>query len=240
MSNNLHEIGTQWTQVHQAFLGNGDAAARAQGELMQRYGGAIRRYLQAALRDQTAVDDLTQEFAVALVDGSFKNVQPDQGRFRDYLKGVLFNLVRQHWRRVERRIPAVGGMDIDLTDPASFPNACEAQFRQSWRDELLARTWEALAIEEPSFFTVLHFRAAHPDMPSQQMADELGPQLGKPLTPQAARQTLHRARKLFAALLMKQIAGTLECPSPSAIYEELCDLDLAAYVKPSKPRPPRE
>ena len=224
----LNEIGTLWTQVHLALSGAGPAATQAQGELYQRYGGAIRRYLQAALKDAAVVDDLTQEFALALVGGGFANVQPERGRFRDYIKGVLFHLVQKHRRQQHRQAKLLA--NVDLTDTEHFPYACDQQFRQSWRDELLARTWEKLAEHDLSYFTVLHFRAAHPDMPTDKMVVELAPQLGKALTTQGVRQTLHRARKQFTRLLLQQVAGSLEFPTPNAIQEELRDLDLAAFV----------
>ncbi|MCS7046566.1 MAG: hypothetical protein NZO58_09445, partial [Gemmataceae bacterium] len=108
-------------------------------------------------------------------------------------------------------------------------------FRQSWRDELLARTWRELAHRDADYFAVLNERAAHPDMPSHELAAKLSRQLGRPVTAQAVRQTLSRARKLFIELLMQQVAGSLSCPSPAAIHEELRDLGLAKFVlKPAK------
>ena len=225
----LTDIGTRWTKVQLAILGTGPEAKRAQGELFERYCGAMKRYLQVALGDAGAVDDVVQEFGVALVSGGFRNAQPERGRFRDYIKGVLFRLVKKHRRR-EQRLARHIAADVDFADPECYPNACEEQFRQSWRDELLARTWEALAEADPTFFTVLHFRAAHPDMHSEDMVKELAPQLGKPLTAQGVRQTLSRARKRFVNLLLQQVAGSLECPTPGAIQEELRDLDLATFV----------
>ncbi len=233
----LNEIATQWTQVHQALWGEGQEAAQAQSELFQRYGGALRRYLQAAVNDSVAVDDLTQEFALALVSGGFQHLQPERGRFRDYLKGVLFRMVRKHWRRQDRDAQQLS-TEIDLTDPASFPAACDEQFRQSWRDELIARTWEALALRDETYFTVLHYRAVHPDMPIEATLGELSAQLGKPLTAQGVRQMLHRARKLFATFLLERVAGSLEFPTPDAIHEELRDLELAGYVSVRKLRRP--
>ena len=230
----LHEIATQWTQVHLALLGQGPGATQAQSELFQRYGGAMRRYLQTALGDPTAVDDLMQEFAVALVRGGFQRVRPERGRFRDYLKGVLFRLVRKQRRRQLRQFGQLSA-DIDLADPESFPDACDEQFRQDWRDELLARTWEALALEDETYFTVLHYRAVHPDLRSEGMVEELALQLGKKLNAAWVRQTLRRARKRFVNLLLQRVAGSLEFPTPAAIHEELRDLDLACFVlRPAK------
>ena len=225
----LHEIATSWTQVQLALHGEGPAAVEAQGELFQRYAGAIRRYLQSALRDPGDVDDLMQNFGLALVSGRFRGLEPERGRFRDYLKGVLFRLVQQH-RREQQRDARQLPEDIDLADPEAYPAACDEQFRQSWRDELLSRAWEELSNHDPHYFTVLHYRASHPELRSQQMAPELSHQLGKPVTAQAVRQTLRRARKRYTDLLLKQVAASLEYPVPSAIHEELRDLELASFV----------
>jgi RNA polymerase sigma factor (sigma-70 family) len=228
----LNDINTSWTDVRSA-VGGGPDAAVAQAELFRRYGGAMRRYLQVAVADTAAVDDLLQEFAVALASGSFQGVRPERGRFRDYIKGVMFRMVRKHRRDLQRRPSELG--DIDLTDPDNFAEACEAQFRQSWRDELLARTWEDLAHDNAEYFTVLHFRASYPDMAAQQMLAELEPQLGRPLSPEGVRQTLHRARKRYVHLLHVRVAGALELPTPDAIQEELCDLELASFIlKPAR------
>ena len=230
-SERLAELETQWTQVRLAVMGEGEAATRAQEEVFRRYGGAIRRYLHAALGDPAAVDELTQEFALALVSGGFEQVDQSRGRFRDYVKGVLFRLVQKH-RRQQQRQARLMATNVDLTDPDAFPAECAEHFRQDWRDELLARTWEALASDEPTYFTVLHFRAAHPDMSSERMVKDLAPQLGKPLTAQGVRQTLRRARKRFVNLLLTEVAGSLEFPAPNAIREELHDLGLASFVLP--------
>ena len=225
----LNELDTHWTQVQLAVGGDGPAATKAQEEIFRRYGGAIRRYLQAAVGDPIAVDELTQEFALALVSGGFEQVDRQRGRFRDYVKGVLFRMVRKHRRQRQRQAKITS---IDLTDPDSFPVECAEHFRQDWRDELLARTWAALASDEPTYFTVLHFRAAHPDLSSDQMVEHLGPQLGKQVSADGIRQTLRRARKRFVDLLLAEVAGSLEFPAPSAIQDELRELDLASFVLP--------
>ena len=56
----LSDISTLWTEVHNAHL-NGTLALVAQHGLLQRYGGAVRRYLLAATRDSDAADELFQE-----------------------------------------------------------------------------------------------------------------------------------------------------------------------------------
>src|SRR5262249_59840804 len=92
----------------------------------------------------------------------------------------------------------------------------ERDFAQDWRDELLARTWEALAEDQGRsgrpYYVVLRFRATHPKMPSHQLAQRLGAELGRPMSASGVRQVLHRARERFAELLLDALARSLDSP----------------------------
>ncbi len=224
----LSQINTIWSNVEQVQAGS----SAAQQDLFQRYEGAVRRYLAAAVGDAAAAEDLTQEFALALVQSKFRRADPQRGRFRDYIKGVLFHLLRQY-RRQQKKHSAARSRALDEQLFCSNPQS-DRHFQQSWRDELLARTWAALADAQADFFTVLHFRAAHPDMTSDQMAQELGPQLGKTTTAERVRQTLHRARKSFADLLLKEVSRSLSHPTLEAVEQELTDLELHAYFRAAR------
>ena len=62
--NELHlsRISTLWTIV--CRKDPNDAVKAAQTRMLERYGGAVRRYLLAATRDADAAEELFQEFAV--------------------------------------------------------------------------------------------------------------------------------------------------------------------------------
>src|SRR5690242_3351455 len=92
----LNNIVTLWTEVRRAHDDPSDAGRLAREKLLNRYGGAIRRYLLGALRDPDAADELSQEFAYRFLNGGLKGVDPNRGRFRDFVKGVLFHLVADH------------------------------------------------------------------------------------------------------------------------------------------------
>src|SRR5260370_13259693 len=113
----LSRISTSWTVLNQAHNGSADAAAAKQW-IMQRYGGAVHRYLLAALRDPHAADDLTQEFGLSLVRGDFHQVRPERGRFRDYVKTVLFHLVSRYRKRQLGQSQAVRPDHPELANPA--------------------------------------------------------------------------------------------------------------------------
>lgn len=224
----LSQIGTLWDEVRRAQTALGPQAQIAQETLFQRYAGAARRYLLAALGDVTAAEDLTQEFGLALVQGKFSQADPHRGRFRDYLKGVLFHLVSQH-RRGQRKQSLLQRWWRRRSSPVSDEDS-DRQFKLSWRDELLARTWEALADQQPDFFTVLHHRAAHPDQSMEQLAVELRPQLSRSLSLDNLRQMLHRARKAFTQLLLAEVGQSLPEPTMEGVYRELADLELLPYL----------
>jgi RNA polymerase sigma-70 factor (ECF subfamily) len=233
----LSRINTLWTAVLQANL-NGTSAAEAQNTLLERYGGAVRRYLLGATRDSEAAAELFQEFAVLFLRGGLRGADPGRGRFRDYVKGVLFHLSADHHKKARRRGLSFGSAGFE---PAVEPDAEREQaFLTSWRDELLARAWAALEEMEQTtgqpFFTVLRFKADNPEASSQEMAERLSRQWGKKLTAAGVRQTLHRARAKFADFLLDEIAHALAEPTAVAIEEELRELGLLEHCRPALER----
>jgi DNA-directed RNA polymerase specialized sigma24 family protein len=233
MDTRLSRLTTLWTLVSRA--NDEDSQARAaQQALLERYGGGIRRYLVASLRDADAADELYQEFAFRFVRGGLRGADRSRGRFRDYVKGVLFHLVADHFKKQQRQPRQ---LHPDHPEPAeeSPPGGEDEAFLASWREDLLARTWGALEEHEKGtgqvYFTVLRFRADHPDLPSHQMAERLGPVLGKELTAAGVRKTLERAREKFADLLLEEIAQSLNDPTREALEGELIDLGLLGHCR---------
>jgi RNA polymerase sigma-70 factor (ECF subfamily) len=231
-SKDLNGISTQWDVLRQAHQGQ-DQAGTAQRLILERYGNAVRRYLRGAVRDPDAADDLFQEFACRFLKGGLRGADPGRGRFRDYVKGVLFHLIADHHRRKPMR-PLASALDEPAVEPSSTLD-CDREFLQTWRDELLARCWTALDERQrrtgQPFYTVLRFRANHPGMKSPELARHLSEELGKPMTATAVRQTLHRARQMFADLLLDEVAHSLQTPSLKRLEEELLHLGLIEYCR---------
>jgi RNA polymerase sigma-70 factor (ECF subfamily) len=232
----LSQIETLWSVVCRA---GGERAAGgvsvAQQQLLERYGKVAHRYLLGALRDADAADELSQEFALRFVQGSLRGADPQRGRFRDYLKGVLIHLIGDHHRR-RRRNPLPLAAEFDPATSAA-PMEADDAFLVSWRDELLNRGWKALLqLEEQSgqrYHTVLRFRAEHAELRSEQMATELGLLLGHSVTAGWVRQTLHRARGKFAAVLIDEVTQTLVDPTLEELEQELIDIGLHEYCRPA-------
>jgi RNA polymerase sigma-70 factor (ECF subfamily) len=227
----LSHITTLWSLVHQAHQGPTDAVTAAQRHLLERYGGAVHRYLLGALRDAEAADDQFQEFCVRFLRGDFRRADPERGRFRDFVKTAVFHLIVDYQKR--RRLPPLEGHEPAVT---SSPLAeADQEFLQSWREELLDRAWLGLAeIERKTgqpCYTVLHFRTEQPLLSSAAMADQLGARLGKAFTVASLRQALYRAREKFTDLLLQQVRQSLDEPSEEALEQELLDLGLLTYCQ---------
>ncbi len=236
LEHRLSRISTMWTVLQQAHLGSVPAATAAQQLLMERYGHAINTYLRAALRDADAADELTQEFALCLIRGEFRHASPERGRFRNYVKTVLFHLMSKYRKRQQKQPRPLADDSPELTGLAASPEPTEQLFDENWRAELLARAWSVLKEVQPAFHTALHFRANHPEMRSDEMAKELSAETGKPITADGVRQTLRRAREKFADLLVTEVAHSLDTPSVDALAEELRDLNLLEHCKPALER----
>jgi RNA polymerase sigma-70 factor (ECF subfamily) len=234
----LSLISTLWSLVCRAHDGPAAEAKVARQQLLERYGGAVRRYLRAVLHDADAADEVFQEFALHLVHGGLRGADPQRGRFRNFVKGTLFHLIadyRKQQRKWPGPLPAGSALLAQLDAVKS-----DRQFMDNWCDELLARAWAALAAIEAEtgqlFHAVLRFRADHPEMRSPQIAAQLTAQLGRPFTAVGVRQTLHRAREKFADLLVDEVTHSLENPTVEQLEQELVELGLFDYCRPALER----
>jgi DNA-directed RNA polymerase specialized sigma24 family protein len=237
----LSRIQTAWSVVRRAH-GDHTAVQVAQQTLLDRYGGAVRRYALAALRDEDAADEVWQEFALRFVRGDLAGANPERGRFRAFVKTIVYRLIVDHQRRRKRR-HREGPMHSNLAEPAigdEAPAADDWMFTNSWRDELLARCWQRLDNEEKEsgkpHHTVLRYRVDHPDLHSPELAAGLAERLGKPVNAGAARVLLHRARDAFAELLLEEVVQSLADDSLDSAEEELIELDLLEYCRPALDR----
>jgi RNA polymerase sigma-70 factor (ECF subfamily) len=237
----LSRIQTAWSMVRQAH-GDHTAVQSAQQALLDRYGGAVRRYALAALRDEDAADEVWQEFALRFVRGDFGGADPQRGRFRAFVKTIVYRLIVDYQRRRKRQFRE-GPMHSNLAEPADGCDAAgdeDAAFQASWRDELLARSWQRLKDEEGQsgkpHYTVLRYRVDHPDLHSPELAAGLTEKLGKSVNAGAARVLLHRARDAFAELLLDEVVQSLADNSVDAAEEELIELELLEYCRPALDR----
>jgi RNA polymerase sigma-70 factor (ECF subfamily) len=230
LNQHLSRISTLWSVLLQAHDGPPDAATAAQKVLLQRYSGAAYRYLLGAVRDPDVAGELCQEFALRFLRGDFRRADPERGRFRDYLKTALIHLVTDHHRARQAWPRPFTATDPEPAAPAETVDT-DRDFLTSWREELLERTWAALAAANPAYHAVLLCRIEDPDLASAQMAERLTTQLGKPLTADWVRKTQQRAHEKYADLLLEEVACSLGDATPEQLREELRELDLLKYCR---------
>ncbi len=220
--------------VYQASSGKPDQVGDAVSRLMLQYAGAVHRYLLKILRDPDIAAELDQEFALRFLRGDFRNCDPSRGRFRDYVKRALQNLVNDYYRR---RRPNVS-MDAIFNEPVtedSDPPQFEVEFVESWKKDLLERAWRVLLdLERKSslpYYTVLRLRVDYPDQRSQQLAEKLSAATGRTVTAGAFRQTVQRARTKYVNFLINEVKASLHDPTPEEVEEELGDLGLLEFCR---------
>jgi RNA polymerase sigma-70 factor (ECF subfamily) len=232
----LSSIKTHWTALFQAHQQSGDVKTAAQQQLLLRYYGAVYRYLLGIVHDPMVAEELTQDFAVRFLRDDFHRADPGRGRFRDFLKTALRHLVQDHWRKQKKcASPLPSDSTGGLADPGGAEVDLDQPFLAKWREELLAKAWDALEQAQAKtgqpFFTALRSKTEQPQVRSAQLATSLSAHLGKPYTENAVRQLLHRARNLFADLLVEEVGRSLATSDPATLELELIELDLLPYCQ---------
>lgn len=227
----LSDIETLWPALEEARSGTAEEVAAAQRRIIERYGGAVSRYLRGLLHDEHAAEELTQEFALALVRGDFRGADPQRGRFRAYVKAVLVHLVSHYCERRKKEARLLPADSAALAAVAAPSTDAESAFDSDWRKEVLTHAWNALASTNRTLYTVLHFRAEHPEVRSPEMAQRLRHELGKDVTAENVRQILRRARDKYSELLVQEVAQSLASPTRERVEEELEELGLLEHCR---------
>jgi RNA polymerase sigma-70 factor (ECF subfamily) len=237
LRNRLNQISTLWEQIRRAHSGPTGVQAAAQQALLERYQGAVYRYLLTALnQDADAADDLFLEFALRFVRGDFHRADPSRGRFRDLVKSALINLMI-NYRKQRARDRKFGGHGLDEADCQLATEGLGDGFLLQWRKELLDRAWDALAAcqaeDEPPYYLVLRLRCEHPEITSEDLAVLLTRQLrpAQPFNDAGVRKTLQRSRERFGELLLDEVARSIQTDAPDAVEAELAELGFLVYCR---------
>jgi RNA polymerase sigma factor (sigma-70 family) len=229
----LSRITTIWSQVRDAH--GADASNAGFQELFERYRGAVYQYLLGATRNPDVADDLFQEFATRLCSGKFATANPERGKFRNFLRTALINLINDYRRQNAR----TGGFTNDEEPPAETTETKDLDrlYVDALRDDLLNVTWNLVRCFEQElgqpYYTVLRSRISQPEMNSEALAAWLNEQSGgqSQYTAASIRKTLQRARSYFADVLIEEVAQRLGTHQLDEIERELIDLGLFAYCK---------
>ncbi len=106
----------------------------------------------------------------------------------------------------------------------------------AWRRAVLEHAWSAMEEFERTHsgnlsHTVLRMRADHPEEDSDALATRLSEATRRRFRADAVRQQLRRARLRFAQLVVEEIAGSMDDPTPERVEEELLAVGLMEYVR---------
>lgn len=237
MDDRLSRIDTMWSMVQQAHRQEATQFASAQQQMLERYGGAVRRYALAALRCPDAADEVFQEFALKFVRGDYGKADPEKGKFRSFLKTSLYHLIVDYQRRRGKQQKQSPLMAETPDVPESTHAPGDDAFIASWRADLLERVWRMMEAEQlrsgKPYHTVLLVRVQNPEVRSPELAELVGEVLKKPMKAGAVRVLLHRAREKFGEMLLDEVENSLTSATSEAVEQELIDLDLWQYCKPA-------
>lgn len=232
----LSRITTAWSDLFRAHAEPGEAAREARRRLIERYGVPAYAYLRKALGGEAA-GEVFQDVALRFVRGDFHRADPEKGRFRDYLKAVLANAIREHRRKEAGRPGPLPAGEIEAGGGRVEEPGDEAEYRRSCRAALLARAWEDLADEERStgrpLFTVLSLRVEGAGRANADLPRRIGERLGRPVDPKWVYKWVHLARARYAGLLLEGVAESLALATREAVEAELIELDLLCYCRPA-------
>jgi RNA polymerase sigma factor (sigma-70 family) len=242
----LADLATSWSLLISAQRLEGDSAAAARSALLMRYCDAVVRFLRAELRDPHAIDEVCSNFAVRVLeaDGLLQRADPRRGRFRDYLRVVLRNMVADYHRQRQRQSKHVKELkpaDEEPADLDSMQTEQDRQFVNCWRQEIIKWAWQGLEQTEQKtgqpYATLLRLQEQHNGQRSAQLAELLTVRLDRPFTAAGVRQLAHRGRELFGDLLVAETARSLQVDAGDAdgadrVEEELIELNLLfSYCK---------
>lgn len=217
---NLDLITTHWSAV------------RDGNRFLLRYAQAVHGYLLALLGEAEDADDVAHDFFVRVVERGFDRADPDRGRFRDYLKIAVRNAAVSHLRRKSRQPRTVDALECIVAE-----GAANDEWLREWQTCVLDRAWRALERHQRASpgnlcHTVLRAHVDHPEADSQALADRVGAASGRPLSPEAYRKQLSRARRQFARFIVDEVVQTLESPTSEEVLAELAEIGLRDHVVP--------
>jgi len=226
----LDEITTRWETLSEPAT------------FVMRYATAVRRYVSAIVRDEEAAEEVLQDFLIQVMSSGFKTLDRERGRFRDYLKTLIRNAALGRLRRTQAEARQTrGGRSLEAARRASAETEVDLEWRDQWRRSIMERAWNALEEHQRQAsgnlsFTVLWLVSQYPSEDSRALARRAGALAGTAVEPDAFRKQLSRARRLFAKLLLREVAETLRDPTPQMVEDELAELGLMKYVQDFLPR----
>jgi RNA polymerase sigma factor (sigma-70 family) len=211
---------TIWSTILKAKDGKEEDRQAAMERLFQRYRSPILRHIRERCGPEQA-EDLTQEFILRCLQAEFlKQVGPEHGRFRTFIKICIRNFLhdQRDRRKAAKRfdesksIPLgpLGDDGMLTVDPPSPDPTIEQRVDRHWALSLLDSARERLGREcqekgRGALFEVLKGQlSGRPDAHSvAEVAERLG------LTDNTTYAALHRLRRRLGELIREEVLQTV-------------------------------
>lgn len=194
---------TDWNLIRNASGGaQGIDRDHAWVRLVERYRGPVRRVLGRHLRDDPDAEEATNDFFSDLFQRQqiLNRADPEQGRFRCYIQGVMRRYALQ-WKR-SRTLPRatdLDAIDVGLDDSDA---ACEREEEVLWADAILEHALERLASGSPrdaEIVTRFYGLLGRERATSEDLARE------KNMPVATFHVALHRARARLKSALLEEL-----------------------------------
>ena len=219
---------TQWSLIFNA-AGRDDAKRLQQAwrELVERYRGPVLQSIRRQLGNRPEADEIAADFFTYLYEkGVLPKIDPEIGRFRCFIQGVIRNYVKH----ARRSLPgARGGSDALLDNLAggSGIETFEQEEQAAWANAVLEHALERLREARPRDANLLiqaYGLAGHEPVPRRQLCEGAG------LSENAVNVAVHRARNVLKQHILEEVQELVARPQDfldevKLIYDTL----LSAY-----------
>lgn len=217
-----------------AAAGGDDSVARHALEILcERYWYPLYAYVRRRGHEPAESENLTQGFFVMLLErDTIQKADPDRGRFRAFMLGMLKKYMTDEWRKKHAAKRGGFASSFSLDFQSAEEQFCrepvdnetpERLFERRWALSLLDNTMARLESEYSEHGRGLLFAQLRPTLggskdriPYATIADELG------LTENAIKVAAHRLRKRYREILRDEVAQTVS--DVSEVDDELSRL----------------
>jgi RNA polymerase sigma-70 factor (ECF subfamily) len=218
---------THWSLILRAKEG-GEAGAAALEALCRAYWRPLRSYLLRYGYSLADAEDHTQEFFARLLRrGSFSKVEPERGRFRNFLLVSLRHfLADEHDKAITaRRGGGVPLVSLDLPSDEDYPQfepvdhlTPEQIFERRWAETVLARARAKLREECQANHKLAVYEALGPEGNDlDETYQQIGGRLG--LSEEGVKSAAFRLRRRYRELIRAEVAETVD--NEAELEEEL-------------------
>jgi RNA polymerase sigma factor (sigma-70 family) len=221
---------THWSVVLRAGQADTTRAQDALAKLCTTYWYPLYAYVRRRGYSAHDAQDLTQAFFAQLLERqSYVHADPNRGRFRSFLLGVMNHFLANEWTRARAQKRGGGASLLPLQietaetryvrEPADKTTP-EQNYERRWALALLEEVLRRLADEYRREGRAELFAELNPCLVGERAAQpyaELAARLG--VSEGTVKSAVHRMRQRYRQLLRDEIANTVA--EPGQVDEEL-------------------